>query len=212
MKQKLFGLFLVMAAALSFFSAQQVSAADTYGDDSGVYTGSTTSACTTAGASCQLNSTTTGVCGNVCVEGECGLSCVAGSVASPIPGGNAASGAAASSAASAPAAASNKKSAVTDGAVQGLYIPRGSSIGLSDMPITRLIENLMKWLLYIVGFVAIIAFVIAGLQYLLAGADSKMAEKAKESMTYAMIGVLVALSALIVIRAIQAVLSGSLIF
>jgi len=201
MKQKLFGLFLLVGAALSFFSAQQVSAADTYGNDSGVYTGSTTSA---------------GNGGSKCYdpfgkEEACTYDPATGVSTSPVPSGTGTTGNAASSAASAPAAASNRNS-VASGAAQGLYIPPGSSIGLSDMKVTRLIENLMYWLLYIVGFVAIIAFVIAGLQYLLAGADSKMAEKAKESMTYAMIGVLVALSALIVIKAIQAVLSGSMFF
>ncbi len=94
----------------------------------------------------------------------------------------------------------------------GLYIPRGSEIGLSEMKVSDLIQNFMLWLLYIVGFVAIIAFVISGLQYLLAAGNEKMAEKAKANMQYAMIGVVVALSALIIIRAIQGVLSGAWIF
>ncbi|MBP7811849.1 MAG: hypothetical protein KA054_03335 [Candidatus Moranbacteria bacterium] len=80
------------------------------------------------------------------------------------------------------------------------------------MSVTSLIRNLLNWLLYIVGFVAIIAFVISGMQYLMAGADEEMAKKGKANMTYAIIGVLVALSALIIIRAIQSVLSGSLNF
>ncbi len=80
------------------------------------------------------------------------------------------------------------------------------------MPVSDLIRNLMLWLLYIVGFVAIIAFVISGIQYLLAGASEEMAKKAKANMQYAIIGVVVALSALIIIRAIQGVLSGAWIF
>lgn len=94
----------------------------------------------------------------------------------------------------------------------GLYIPRGSEIGLSEMKVSDLIQNFMLWLLYIVGFVAIIAFVISGLQYLLSAGNEKMAEKAKANMQYAIIGVVVALSALIIIRAIQGVLSGAWIF
>ncbi len=70
----------------------------------------------------------------------------------------------------------------------------------------------MQWLLYIVGFVAIIAFVVSGIQYLLAGASEEMAKQAKANMQYAIIGVVVALSALIIIRAIQGVLSGAWIF
>ena len=80
------------------------------------------------------------------------------------------------------------------------------------MRVSDLIRNLMLWLLYIVGFVAIIAFVVSGIQYLLAGANEEMAKKAKENMQYAIIGVIVALSALIIIRAIQSVLSGAWIF
>ncbi|MGB5019114.1 MAG: hypothetical protein WBO66_05295, partial [Candidatus Moraniibacteriota bacterium] len=95
---------------------------------------------------------------------------------------------------------------------KGLYIPRGSDIGLSDAKVTNLIQNFMLWLLYIVGFIAIIAFVISGIQYLLAGASEEMAKKAKANMQYAIIGVVVALSALIIIRAIQGVLSGAWIF
>ncbi len=94
----------------------------------------------------------------------------------------------------------------------GLYIPTKADTGLSDMKVSDLIQNLMKWLLYIVGFVAIIAFVISGIQYLLAGASEEMAKKAKENMQYAIIGVVVALSALIIIRAVQSVLSGAWIF
>jgi cytochrome bd-type quinol oxidase subunit 2 len=95
---------------------------------------------------------------------------------------------------------------------KGLFIPRGSDIGLSELPVSALIQNIMKWLLYIVGFVAIIAFVISGMQYLLAAGSEEMAKKAKANMQYAMLGVLVALSALIVIRAIQSVLSGTWMF
>lgn len=108
----------------------------------------------------------------------------------------------------------NRAGVATTGAAtgQGLYIPPGSEVGLSDMRISDLIQNLMNWLLYIIGFIAIIAFVISGIQYLLAGADEEMAKKGKENMQYAIIGVIIALSALIIIRAIQSVLSGAWIF
>ena len=95
---------------------------------------------------------------------------------------------------------------------KGLYIPTKADTGLSDMKVSDLIRNLLNWLLYIVGFVAIIAFVISGMQYLMAGADEEMAKKGKANMTYAIIGVLVALSALIIIRAVQSVLLGAWIF
>ncbi len=130
---------------------------------------------------------------------------------SPVPSTSGGSGSVTPSAGT--STASNRTSAsVTGGTSRGLYIPRGSEVGLSEMSVTSLIRNLLNWLLYIVGFVAIIAFVISGMQYLMAGADEEMAKKGKANMTYAIIGVLVALSALIIIRAIQSVLSGSWMF
>lgn len=180
----------------------------------------TTNICTTEGMICSLNSTTNGVCGRICTDGDCGLTCVAGSpstgstsstTASPVPSTSGGSGSVTPSAGT--STASNRTSApVTGGTSRGLYIPRGSEVGLSEMSVTSLIRNLLNWLLYIVGFVAIIAFVISGMQYLMAGADEEMAKKGKANMTYAIIGVLVALSALIIIRAIQSVLSGSWMF
>jgi TRAP-type C4-dicarboxylate transport system permease small subunit len=97
-------------------------------------------------------------------------------------------------------------------ATAGFHLPTTAETGLSSLPVSALIQNIMKWLLYIVGFVAIIAFVISGMQYLLAAGSEDMAKKAKANMQYAMLGVLVALSALIVIRAIQSVLQGSWFF
>jgi hypothetical protein len=67
----------------------------------------------------------------------------------------------------------------------------------------------MDWLLAIFGFIAIIAFVISGLQYLLATGDEHMAETAKRNMQYSIIGVIVALSGWVIIKAIDTALSGS---
>ena len=163
-----------------------------------VVTGSEAGTCTTESA-CRANGNPGFASVAPCVSQ--GLVCCR-TVTSPVPG--------ASGGAVTPPTASNRVSApVTGGTARGLYIPRGSEVGLSEMSVTSLIRNLLNWLLYIVGFVAIIAFVISGMQYLMAGADEEMAKKGKANMTYAIIGVLVALSALIIIRAIQSVLSGS---
>jgi hypothetical protein len=136
------------------------------------------------------------------------------SVSSPLPstsGGNGASTGNGNTTSS--TTNSNRTDVNASGAKpSGLYIPTKADTGLSDMSVTNLIRNLMNWLLYIVGFLAIIAFVISGIQYLLAGASEEMAKQAKANMQYAMIGVVVALSALIIIRAVQSVLSGAWIF
>ena len=97
-----------------------------------------------------------------------------------------------------------------DGEVKaGVCFPTSASTGLSDMSVVDLLMNLMNWLLAVLGFIAIIAFVISGLQYLLAVGEEKMIETAKRNMQYSIIGVIVALSGWVVIQAIDTALSGS---
>lgn len=81
--------------------------------------------------------------------------------------------------------------------------------GLSQTSVSDLLLNMMNWLLGIVGVIAIIAFVISGLQYFLAAGDEKMAETAKRNMQYAAIGVIVALSGLVIITAIDQALKAA---
>lgn len=78
--------------------------------------------------------------------------------------------------------------------------------------IKAIATNLLKWLLEIVGVLALIAFVVSGTQYLLASADEKLAEKAKQNMTYSVIGVIVVLSSLVIIKALDAILSAKSLF
>jgi len=61
----------------------------------------------------------------------------------------------------------------------------------------------------IFGLLALIAFIISGGQYLLASGDDKMIETAKKNMTYSIIGIIVALSGFIIIRAIDAALRAT---
>lgn len=84
--------------------------------------------------------------------------------------------------------------------------------GLSSQTVSDLLINLMNWFLGIVGIIAIIAFVISGLQYFLAAGDEKMAETAKRNMTYSVIGIVVALSGLVIITAIDQALKAAPIF
>ena len=80
---------------------------------------------------------------------------------------------------------------------------------LSNSTIWEVIQRLMQWLLYILGFIAIIAFVEAGLIYLTSGGDEKKAETAKQYVTWSIIGVVVALSGLIILRAVSFWLLGT---
>jgi heme/copper-type cytochrome/quinol oxidase subunit 2 len=80
------------------------------------------------------------------------------------------------------------------------------------MPVALLLMNFMWWILAILGFIGIIAFVISGMQYLLSAGSEEMAKTAKNSMKYSIIGIAVALSGLVIIMAIDQALFGNPFF
>ncbi len=94
--------------------------------------------------------------------------------------------------------------------VSGVCIPGGT--GLSSYPVDQLLMLLMDWLLAIFGFIAIIAFIISGAQYMLAAGDDNAAETAKRNMKYSIIGIMVTLSGWVIIYAIDQALSGNPFF
>jgi heme/copper-type cytochrome/quinol oxidase subunit 2 len=76
------------------------------------------------------------------------------------------------------------------------------------MTVAELLAKVMNWILGIIAVLAIIAFVISGVQYLVSAGDEDMAETAKRNMTYAIIGLAVALSGLIIVNAIAGLLGA----
>lgn len=76
----------------------------------------------------------------------------------------------------------------------------------SDEPVKDVVANFLIWLLRILGTVALISFVVAGLQYLLASGDEETIKNAKRHMTYSIIGIAVALSGYVIIKAIDLLL------
>lgn len=65
--------------------------------------------------------------------------------------------------------------------------------------------NIFNWLLLIGGAAALLALIVAGTRYLTAvlqGADSRAIEEAKHSVTYALIGLVVLLAAVVIVRTI----------
>lgn len=79
--------------------------------------------------------------------------------------------------------------------------------GLSEKPLDQIIKNLMQWMLGIFGFIAIIAFVVSGIQYLTSAGDEKSLETAKRNVKWSIVGVIVALSGFLIIQAIDAMLN-----
>ena len=67
----------------------------------------------------------------------------------------------------------------------------------------------MKWLLGILGFVAIIGFVISGIMFLISAGDEDRQKTAKKAMYYSITGVIVGLVGYVVLVAVEAMLQGS---
>lgn len=83
----------------------------------------------------------------------------------------------------------------------GLHSPEGSN------PMLEVLRRVMLWLLSVIGFVAIVAFVISGIQYLISAGDQNMIETAKRNMKWSIVGVVTALSGLIILQFIYIMMS-----
>lgn len=92
----------------------------------------------------------------------------------------------------------------------GVCFPTGT--GLSEKTIAEILRNLLLWIIYVFGFIAIGAFVISGIQYLVSAGDEDTINTAKRNMKWSLVGVIVALSAFVIIKAITAALQATTLF
>ncbi len=84
-----------------------------------------------------------------------------------------------------------------------------SGTGLAGGSIYNIISQTLAWLLGILGFIAVIGFVISGILYLTAAGNESQIEKAKNAMTYSIVGVIVALMGWVIVQAVNAWLGGT---
>ena len=84
--------------------------------------------------------------------------------------------------------------------------------GVSGSSISQLIHNVMLWLLEILGFVAVIGFVISGIMYLIAAGDEDAQARAKRAMIYSITGVIVGLVGLVILFTVTQLLGGATTF
>jgi len=80
--------------------------------------------------------------------------------------------------------------------------------GMSEAPIYVILSNIFSWMMGLFVTLAVIAFVISGIQYLMASTNEELVETAKHNATNAAIGIIVGLSGYIIVKAIAAALSG----
>lgn len=81
--------------------------------------------------------------------------------------------------------------------------------GLADTDIFQIIRNLMFWILGLLGFIAVIGFVISGIMYLVAAGDEDAQKRAKRAMYYSITGVIVGLIGLVILSAVENLLIGT---
>jgi hypothetical protein len=85
----------------------------------------------------------------------------------------------------------------------------GDLTGLPESTVGGIIENALLWILGIFGFLGVIGFAISGIIYITAAGDDDRMKTAKQAMQYSMMGVIVGLSGVVVIMAVNAFLNGS---
>jgi len=72
----------------------------------------------------------------------------------------------------------------------------------------ELMAVIINWLLTFAGALAVIALVYSGIMYITAGADAAKAESAKKNIVWAIVGILIAISALIIVNTISQIFHG----
>lgn len=81
--------------------------------------------------------------------------------------------------------------------------------GTPNASIYDIIRTTMNYLLAILGFLAIIGFVIAGILYLTAAGDETRMKSAKNAMLWSIMGVIVALVGYVIVSAVDSWLRAS---
>lgn len=84
-----------------------------------------------------------------------------------------------------------------------------SGYNLPDSSVSNIIATFLMWLLAIFTFLCVIAFVIAGVMFLMAGSNKNMLETAKNAVTYSIIGIAIGLIGYIVVRFVNELLRGT---
>lgn len=78
-----------------------------------------------------------------------------------------------------------------------------------DVEAGGIIKNIVNVLLYILGAVSVIVIIIGGIMYTVSGGDSAGTKRAKDTILYAVIGLLVAIFAYAIVNWLLEVVTGT---
>ncbi len=212
----------VLATYYCFDSSEFVSSSTSQG--SATSTVSSASAATNTGAAANVTLTkaqctsvsgrvckTTPASGDVCQSAatDCGQCCMPSSAGSTTTPSSTTASSGTTTAATTGTGSSNSSDTSGASTATGIVIPTKAQTGLSEASLADVITSLAASLLEIFGIIAVIAFIVTGFQYLLANGDEKETQGAKRNLTYSIISVIVALSGVIIVGAINSLLNAS---
>ena len=86
-------------------------------------------------------------------------------------------------------------------------INKAGTFGLPNASVDTIVIEFLFWILAIFTILAVISFVITGIMFFTAGANTENAEKAKKMVTYSIIGITIGLSGYIIVGLIDYLLS-----
>lgn len=95
---------------------------------------------------------------------------------------------------------------------KGIEIPTDTGLPAPAGGMVQIARNLLTWLLTIVGVIALMGFIISGIQYLVSAGNEDMMKSAKRNMFYAILGTIIVLGSFVIIQAIQYALQAESMF
>lgn len=91
----------------------------------------------------------------------------------------------------------------------------GKAYGATDVPTIQgfecLMANILSSAITLVGIVAFVMFLVGGFQYLTAGSNAKGTEQGKNSITFAIVGIVIALASILLVNIISGITGVSII-
>ncbi|MCK5080526.1 MAG: hypothetical protein KAQ63_00020 [Candidatus Moranbacteria bacterium] len=81
---------------------------------------------------------------------------------------------------------------------------------LPNASVYDIVDNFLLWILMLFTILSVLAFVVAGVMFLMAGTSTDNTERAKNMIKYSIIGIVVGLSGYIIISLIDGILLGNI--
>lgn len=87
----------------------------------------------------------------------------------------------------------------------GICLPTEDSLGIQDDPVQNILLSITLFVTGLIGVLAVLMIVVSGVMYMLSAGDTARAETAKKILTYAIIGLIVALLAWVIVSVVSRV-------